>query len=663
MDAALQFLPWRDYMLEAERAGEVPLWNPYTFLGVPFLANSQSAPLYPLHLLWAGTPFSAEALLRFSTWFHLLVAGLGMFLLVRRLQGTLAGALLAAGSFQLSAFLVAWMELPSVLMTAAWIPWCLWAVLHVWEAGIRALPAMVVFGLMWLSGHAQIAAFGMMAAGALFLWLLVVDRGGGRAAPVWVGLLLGMSFAAPQVLPVLEAGRMGHRASPPSEEGWAGYKAQALGVRHLAVLFAPSVFGLPHVESSAEPEFTSYWLAFEEPGRHYAELAFYVGPVIPALALLGLGMLGRRKHAAFAYVLVAFGLLVALGTLVAKALYFVIPGWSATGSPGRAAILVVVGLCAAAGCTIREEDSERCVSLLWLAVCLLFAIVTAWAVTTVRPHVEELVPLAERFAGMTWLFTAVFVLSIVFVGTAMWLRQRGLVFWAPLFAASFGLLFFAHAGMNPASEPGLFKEPHPLLDSLRGEKVAVVNDGWSLVRAAPGGVAPPNTLLPYRIATADGYDSLIPRVTKDALDAVNGRDSAPAANGNILFVRPSFDPDRLAALGVNYVLSSTRHPLPIQWRYANRAVPLVRSEAGVNVYRLGDGDNSPVLSASATEMTLRGDHRHAASFRARLPEGWEEREEKRLVYRPFAFRLGVLLCGLGILALFAISLKKNGAES
>ncbi|MER3462979.1 MAG: hypothetical protein C4342_08445, partial [Armatimonadota bacterium] len=60
MDAVLEFLPWRDYMLETERSGEVPLWNPYTFLGVPFLANSQSAPLYPLHLLWAATPFSAE---------------------------------------------------------------------------------------------------------------------------------------------------------------------------------------------------------------------------------------------------------------------------------------------------------------------------------------------------------------------------------------------------------------------------------------------------------------------------------------------------------------------------------------------------------------------------------------------------------------------------
>ena len=31
------------------RAGGLPLWNPYLFLGVPFLANPQAAVLYPLH--------------------------------------------------------------------------------------------------------------------------------------------------------------------------------------------------------------------------------------------------------------------------------------------------------------------------------------------------------------------------------------------------------------------------------------------------------------------------------------------------------------------------------------------------------------------------------------------------------------------------------------
>ena len=45
VDGALQFLPWRDFMLDSFHRGVMPLWNPYSFGGAPFLANSQSAPL------------------------------------------------------------------------------------------------------------------------------------------------------------------------------------------------------------------------------------------------------------------------------------------------------------------------------------------------------------------------------------------------------------------------------------------------------------------------------------------------------------------------------------------------------------------------------------------------------------------------------------------
>jgi len=36
--------------------GRIPLWNPYLFMGAPFLANSQAGVLYPLSLLMAWLP-------------------------------------------------------------------------------------------------------------------------------------------------------------------------------------------------------------------------------------------------------------------------------------------------------------------------------------------------------------------------------------------------------------------------------------------------------------------------------------------------------------------------------------------------------------------------------------------------------------------------------
>ena len=39
-DLLLYFYPLRDFAAQAVREGRLPLWNPYTFMGAPFLANT-----------------------------------------------------------------------------------------------------------------------------------------------------------------------------------------------------------------------------------------------------------------------------------------------------------------------------------------------------------------------------------------------------------------------------------------------------------------------------------------------------------------------------------------------------------------------------------------------------------------------------------------------
>ena len=53
-DLLLYFYPLRDYASAAVRAARLPLWNPYSFMGAPFLANSQVGFFYPLNLLNCG---------------------------------------------------------------------------------------------------------------------------------------------------------------------------------------------------------------------------------------------------------------------------------------------------------------------------------------------------------------------------------------------------------------------------------------------------------------------------------------------------------------------------------------------------------------------------------------------------------------------------------
>ena len=46
-----QFYAFARYEAARLQAGQLPLWNPYTFSGHPFIADIQSAVFYPLSLL------------------------------------------------------------------------------------------------------------------------------------------------------------------------------------------------------------------------------------------------------------------------------------------------------------------------------------------------------------------------------------------------------------------------------------------------------------------------------------------------------------------------------------------------------------------------------------------------------------------------------------
>lgn len=62
-DSVYQFEPWRGYAKEEIRQGRFPLWNDLNGHGVPLFANSQSAVLYPLNLIYYIFPDSFALLL------------------------------------------------------------------------------------------------------------------------------------------------------------------------------------------------------------------------------------------------------------------------------------------------------------------------------------------------------------------------------------------------------------------------------------------------------------------------------------------------------------------------------------------------------------------------------------------------------------------------
>jgi hypothetical protein len=81
MDPVLQFQPWLEFNRAMFWDGRLPLWNSASGCGVPHLANGQSAPFDPFHLIaYLGPLPDAYAWMAAARlWF----AGMGMFLLAR----------------------------------------------------------------------------------------------------------------------------------------------------------------------------------------------------------------------------------------------------------------------------------------------------------------------------------------------------------------------------------------------------------------------------------------------------------------------------------------------------------------------------------------------------------------------------------------------------
>lgn len=619
LDGALQFLPWRTYMLDSYRGGKVPLWNEVSLGGAPFLANSQSAPLYPLHLLWGLTSLSAEWLMSFSAWLHLWIAACGMFLLVRRLGGSELGGLIGATGIAMSSFFIGWLQLPSVGMTAAWIPWVIAGVLRLFDEPTSKSVAKlgVSIGLMMLGGHLQIATYGLIAGGSCAIWMSVATK---SVRPFWysiASLILGFMIASPQALPSLENGREGHRAQPPTMEGYEAYSRLALKPHHLATVVAPSIFGMPGewVEVNGE-RVPSYWLSIEELGRNYAELPFYLGPVIVPLFFIGAYANWKRPRGNFFIFLAIFALCAAMGTVITQAMYWWIPGWAATGSPGRITILFVIALCALGGAAFRQDD-ERPRAMSAIVGAILLGAITLYGFTVISREPAHPLQAASQAESVPWV-VLFGIGGAIAIASCCWKSRHAnaLVILSVILAVVVPAI--AQRNVNPGAERGLFAKGFDGLDDLRalGETtIAVVNEQWSLMGPGPKTIAPPNTLMPYRIKTLDGYDSLIPRYRKDELDAINGQDSAPLANGNMMFIRPGFDPDKLRAAGVTHAISAHDLDLPVAKAFSNW-----------RIYSLG-----PNVQPRQTK--------------APPP--------------PATYRLGLLLAMFGVFGIFALSYRRD----
>ena len=248
-DGVIFNIPMRAVVANLVHSGELPLWNPYMFSGMPLFGAAQAGVLFPLN--WFYLIFSipvATNLMMLSTY---ALAALGAYLYARRSGSSIAGAVATSIVWQWSAFMVAKVGQTNVVQTAALLPWVLWAIdgyaLHGDSGGnlrgkrLRGVLLAVLIALQLFAGHQQTFAYSFLLAAVYALAMARTSNGSERRSYLWSLALLtaGVILAAVQLLPTIELLRHSLRATA----SYDFFSSFSMPPRFVLTFLAPFIMG------------------------------------------------------------------------------------------------------------------------------------------------------------------------------------------------------------------------------------------------------------------------------------------------------------------------------------------------------------------------------------------------------------------------------------
>jgi hypothetical protein len=560
-DAFVYFYPQRVFLARSLLAGKIPLWDPDLFLGAPFLANPQTAVLYPPSWLFLLGP--VESVYTAQLVLHAFLAGFFTYLLARYAFGVLPLAAMVGGlAYAFGGFAVGQVGHLNQISAAAWLPGVLFAYdrFAVTRRAYWVALGALALGMQLLAGHPQETYMTLIVLG-IFGAVRAPWRSARQLAFCAIGgagiCVLGAGLSAAQVLPTLELASLSIRGEGVSwPDAVAGSLPPYLAVRAL----------LP-----------PYWIRVP-----YTEYLGYVGVAPITLGCLAV-MLGRWRAVLFAALISALGLFLALGENNGwyGLVFSSVPGFDTFRVPARWLLLWMFGAALLAslgadwigrGARVYLRKPRVWIGL--LAVVLIVLAGLGWQRDEGEPFAQRRTPFAFAAIAAATLAAGALphlgrpMLAMgVLVGltggelwavadasparqapppaftqgeTVDWLRAQGVT-------NQERLLSLARPEYVPASENAVRAElgalPEPIVSSV------LVAQKWH-------DTLTPNVALQFGLNTADGYDGgVLPLLRWLHLSKLLV--PFPRSDGVLLTRLEEVPPDRLLdLLGVRYLIAN-----------------------------------------------------------------------------------------------------------
>lgn len=313
-DIITQIYPWRHLSINSLKEGGWGLWNPYSFSGTYHAGNYQSAPFFPLNILFFLFPF-------IDGWSLLvllqpLLAGLFMYAFLRSENRSMGASVLGSYSYMFCGFMTTWLAYATLGYAVLFLPLMLLAINKLSEANIRisltkkqlCRPVMATWwyglllaigtGCSFLSGHFQMSLYVFIIT---LFYGYYKSRHNKQLFYVVCGYgVLGLLLALPQIGVAIDAFTQSSRTE-------SFITNAGIPFQYLITFLAPDFFGNPVTRND--------WFG------QYAEWASYIGIIPAVLASVILFSKHSWKHYAIYMLFIMVGLLLATASPVSQLFY------------------------------------------------------------------------------------------------------------------------------------------------------------------------------------------------------------------------------------------------------------------------------------------------------------------------------------------------------
>lgn len=550
-DIILQTYPHRKFFNDEVQAGQFPLWNPYMLTGFPLTADPQMMLFYPatiaLGWLSPGNALDTQILI------HLLIAGLGMFVLIRSWRGSQIAALAAVMAFVASSPLTVWQPHPNTFSSAAWLPWLIAGYELARRRRLLGIAAAgLVLGLIFLANWLQYAVYDLLfiTCYALFLTGMELRQRGVRWAALrpLVNLaaigVIGGAIGAVQLLPVVELIQLSTRNQPYSFDS---LRALALPLAKAITVVAPNFFGTAAVKDS-------YWGV-----SNYAETTVYWGVVPFLLALIA--PLWRRDH--YVWFMWGFWLLACSILLGAPTVYLfsILPGINGLATVRFTYIVCFSGavLCGLALSHVRASRRTIPAFVIALVSLAVLRIVVHLELLHFLPQLPDVVE--PTTTSVRWLT----ILTLLGAGALLlaWLPWRRATLLAQCALLAVIVLDLVHWSLpynaTNVDEASLFPMPsifHHIPASVAPPRIGVINHH--------DGLLAPNSLMVLGYSDIGGYNSLIPKAYRHFIEKATPHLTDYDWDNPNTVVLNSFESPLIDLLSAEYLVSRVPLKAPDQ---------------------------------------------------------------------------------------------------